>query len=63
VRSQNNPKSRQTVLFAGMQLLSGQQDLFPTDGTQTQGDEPCSRANSSDSAASGNASSIAADGG
>ena len=26
------PKTRQRLLFAGLDCLSGQQDLFPTDG-------------------------------
>jgi hypothetical protein len=29
-----NPAQRQTVLFAGLACLPGQEDLFPTDGRQ-----------------------------
>ena len=29
----NNDKSRQKVLFSGLDCLPGQLDLFPTDGT------------------------------
>jgi hypothetical protein len=32
-KGENNPNTRQAVLFAGMELLPGQMDLFPTDGT------------------------------
>ena len=34
VKGENNPNTRQTVLFAGMDLLPGQTDLFPTDGKE-----------------------------
>ena len=31
-RIESNPKTRQQVLFAGLDCLPGQLDLFPTDG-------------------------------
>ena len=34
VKGENNPNTRQTVLFAGMNLLPGQTDLFATDGKE-----------------------------
>ena len=34
VKGENNPNNRQAVLFAGMDLLPGQTDLFPTDGKE-----------------------------
>lgn len=46
---QNNDATRQTVLFAGLACLPGQNDLFPTDGaagndearmTNDEGEEP-----------------------
>src|SRR5258706_13883346 len=63
VKGENNPNNRQTVLFAGMSLLPGQQDLFPIDGAQPQGDPPCSSSGITTFAASETASSIGGDGG
>jgi hypothetical protein len=34
VKGENNPNNRQAVLFAGMNCLPGQTDLFPTDGRE-----------------------------
>lgn len=34
VRGENNPNNRQAVLFAGMNCLPGQTDLFSTDGRE-----------------------------
>ncbi len=34
VKGENNPNTRQTVLFSGMDLLPGQMDLFTTDGKE-----------------------------
>ena len=31
---ETNPRSKQKVLFAGMDCLPGQLDLFPTDGQE-----------------------------
>jgi hypothetical protein len=63
VRGQNNPNKRQQVLFTGLGLLPGQNNLFQTDGTFPKGDPPCSPANSPDSATSGTAFFTAAEGG
>jgi hypothetical protein len=39
-RFQNNAARRQTALFAGMDCLEGQEDLFETDGTDDDDDGP-----------------------
>ena len=34
LKGENNPNNQQAVLFAGMDCLPGQTDLFPTDGKE-----------------------------
>ena len=34
VKGENNPKNQQAVLFAGLNCLPGQNDLFSTDGKE-----------------------------
>lgn len=38
-RGEDREKKRQKTLFAGLDCLSGQQDLFPTDGDAVGEDE------------------------
>lgn len=45
VKGENNPNTRQTVLFAGMDLLPGQTDLFPTDGKEPTPEHCCTLCN------------------
>ena len=41
VKGENNPNTRQSVLFSGMDLLPGQQDLFATDGRESSSERFC----------------------
>src|SRR5688572_22285208 len=45
VKGENNPNTRQTVLLAGMDLLRGQTDLFPTDGKEPTPEHYCTLCN------------------
>ncbi len=42
VKGENNPNCQQTVLFAGMNCLPGQTDLFATDGEEQTPEHSCS---------------------
>ena len=42
VKGENNPNNQQAVLFAGMNCLPGQADLFATDGKEQTPEHHCS---------------------
>ena len=42
VKGENNPNNRQAVLFAGMNCLPGQTDLFAMDGEEQPPEHTCS---------------------
>ncbi len=42
VKGENNPNTRQAVLFAGMNCLPGQTDLFAMDGEEQPPEHTCS---------------------
>ena len=41
VKGENNPNTRQAVLFAGMNCLPGQENLFATDGQEIPPEHSC----------------------
>ena len=45
VKGENNPNNRQAVLFAGMNCLPGQTDLFATDGKEQTQEHYCALCN------------------